>query len=406
MATLSFETLSFSTEDDNLVVTLLKQFITKIPLEELNNIAEFKLEDNHTLSFQKIEQEKVEIKFSFLLEKYFDNLTNRLNGNKTTYIHRNSGIPLMGNVAFGIVYRNSSIVEIKPITSCNLNCVYCSISEGLYSKKNDFVVEKDYLIEELENLLKFIGEPVEIHVGVQGEPFLYADMLPLIEDLQKMGKVNQISVDTNGILLNKNIINQLAKNDKLRLNFSLDALDEDIAKKMAGVETYNVQHLQEVITYASKKLSIIVAPVLVKCYNEEQIEKIIAFAKSLDNQPILGIQNFLRYKTGRNPGKEIPWEEFYKNLEELEQKHDIKLQLTKEDFNVKKTKKLEKPFVKGKIVNAIIKCPERFENSVIAVARGRNISIANCKFKKDKKIKVEITRDKHNVFSGSIITWK
>ena len=39
--------------------------------------------------------------------------------------------------------------------------------------------------EELEKLLHFVDESVEIHIGVQGEPFLYDDMIPLIEDLQK-----------------------------------------------------------------------------------------------------------------------------------------------------------------------------------------------------------------------------
>ena len=140
MATIKFQTLSFQEKGNELQVTLLKHFITSIPKEELDKIGLWKLKDANTIIFKQTEQEKTEIKFFFLLEKYFHHLKTKLTGNNAIYIHKNSGIPLMGNPAFGIVYRNSSLIEIKPITSCNLDCIYCSVGEGLSSKKTDFVV--------------------------------------------------------------------------------------------------------------------------------------------------------------------------------------------------------------------------------------------------------------------------
>ena len=403
MPSLSFETLSFNKTETHLIVTLLKLFTTKIPLEEVNAISEFSLPNPNAITFEKGTQEKIQLKFSYLLEKYFDSLTTKLTGNPATYIHKNTGIPLIGNVAFGIVYRNSSIIEIKPVTSCNLDCVYCSISEGLSSTKHDFVVELDYLLEELQKILQFVNEPLEIHIGVQGEPFLYADMDLLIEKLQPLELVHTISIDTNGTLLNKDRIDRLAKCTKLQLNLSLDAIDPQKAKLIAGTKTYNVEHVKEVIKYASQKLNVIVAPVLTKGFNEDEMDKIIEFIKSLPKQPILGIQNFLHYKTGRKAAQEIPWDEFYALLEKLEKKHDIKLKLSKEDFHIRKIKPLPKPFNEGEVINATIKCPDRFPHSVIAVAKGRNISVPLCEFKKDKKVRVQIVRDKHNVFTGKIV---
>ena len=135
----SYETLSFQEQGKDLQVTLLNLFVTKIPIKEIEKIAKFELVDNHTIKFNHKNIEKVEGIFSFLLSKYLnDSLVNKLTGNKVTYVHKNSGIPLIGNVAFGIVHRGSSIIEIKPVTSCNLDCVYCSISEGLSSKKKRF----------------------------------------------------------------------------------------------------------------------------------------------------------------------------------------------------------------------------------------------------------------------------
>ena len=403
MAELKFDTLSFRKENEYLKVTLLRLFSTKIPLEEVKAIAEFNLSDQHTISFNKIDQNKAETKFSFLLAKYFDHLTTNLTGNKATYVHRNSGIPLIGNVAFGIAYRNSSIIEIKPVTSCNLDCIYCSISEGLSSKKNDFVVEKDYLMEELQKIIDFVDEPLEIHIGVQGEPFLYDDIYNLIADLQTMELVHTISIDTNGTFLTKTKIDELSVNTKLQLNLSLDAIDPEIAKQMAGVKNYNIEHVKEMIGYASEKLKVIVAPVLTKGYNETEIEKIILFIKSLKVQPKLGIQNFLKYKTGRTPAGEISWEEFYSFIADLEKKYDIKLKWNKDDFKIREIKELPKPFQAGDKINAIIKSIDRFPNSVIAVAKDRTISVPNCKFVKDKKIKVEISRDKHNIFVGKLV---
>lgn len=405
MATLTFQTLSFTEQGNDLIIHLLRGFSTKIPRTEVETLGKFQVVDEHTLTFDHADQEKTETRFSFLLDKYLPQLKTKLTGNSTTYIHQNSGIPLIGNVAFGIVYRNSSIIEIKPVTSCNLNCPYCSISEGLSSKKHDFVVETEYLVEELQKLVAWVGEPVEIHVGVQGEPFLYAPIEELFADLEAMNNVHTVSIDTNGTLLNQERVRRLSRFQKLQLNLSLDALDPETAKKMAGTKNYNVEHIQEVIRLASEMMprQPIVAPVFTLGWNEQEMEKIIIWIKTLKRQPILGIQNFLRYKTGRNPGQEMPWDEFYGKIKGWEEKYNIKLKLSKEDFAIQETKELPKPFQEGEIVSAIVKCPDRFPNSVIAVAQERNISVPNCSFKKDKEIRVKIVRDKHNIFVGKVV---
>jgi len=116
-----------------------------------------------------------------------------------------------------------------------------------------------------------------------------------------------------------------------------------------------------------------------------------------------GIQNFLRYKTGRNPAQEMPWEKFYALLERLEKKHKIKLRLSKKDFNVHKTRELPKPFKEGDVITATIKSVDRFPKSVIAVAGERMISVPGGEFKKDKRIRVKIVRDKHNIFVGKAL---
>ena len=82
MATLTFETLTFHLNGSMLDVDLLRNFTTSIPTEEVEEIAPFELLDPHTLEFPNLEQEKAELKFSYVLHKYLNNLTTKLTGNK------------------------------------------------------------------------------------------------------------------------------------------------------------------------------------------------------------------------------------------------------------------------------------------------------------------------------------
>ena len=409
MAQLKFQTLSFEESKEELKVNLLKNFHCKIPLKELNLIGPFKFIDSHTIEFVDTYDYKAENKFSFLLTKYFKELKNSISGNKAIYIHKNSGIPLMGNVSFGIVYRNTSLIEIKPVTSCNLNCIYCSVGEGKKSDKNDFVIEKDYLVEELQRLLDFVKEPVEIHIGVQGEPFIYADLIPLIEDLYNNEQITVISADSNFTLVTKSQLDLLSKyKDKLRFNVSLDAMDNKLAEKLAGTK-YNLDYVIEMIKYAVKKeINILVAPVFIPGYNDEELEIITNFVKESNleaksKHPVIGIQNFLNYKTGRNPVRAKNWEEFYSMIDDLKCKTGLKQKLSATDFGIKKTKELDKPFQIDDVINAKLKSEDRFKNSALAVAKNRVISIPNIDFKKERKVRVKITRDKHNIFGGRIV---
>jgi uncharacterized protein len=400
MLELSFKTLEFKLKGQELTIILLNNFQSKVIIKD-----KITLIDKNTIKIDSNNDKKAELAFLGLLSQAFDNLENKINGNKAIYIHQNLGIPLIGNFSFGIVYRNTTLIEIKPSTSCNLNCIYCSVGEGKSSHKTDFVVEKDYLVKELKKLINFVNEPVEVHIGVHGEPFLYADLIPLIADLNNLKEVKTVSMDTNFTLVSKSIIDQLSKFEKLRINISLDAMDEEIANKMAGTK-YNLKYVLSMIEYAHKKgLKILLAPLYVPGYNDLELAKIVQFAEKIGlkeekNHPVIGIQNFLNYKTGRNPVKAIPWKDFYQKISLIPTKY--KLRLTPEDFAIKKAKTLPKPFKVGDLIQAELVCEDRFKDSSIAVFKDRTISVPNCPFNKNKKVKLKIIRDKHNIFTGNL----
>jgi len=402
MAKLNFKTLSFKDEGSNIKVNFLRIFYFYLDKESLEKIGKFKL-DKNSITFETAEN-RAERKFNQLLFKNFNNLINMISGKKTVYIHRNSGIPLVGSNSFGIVDRNTSIVDIRPITSCNQNCIFCSVDAGLSSKNQvDFVIEREYLTEEFRKLVEFKGCNVEVHLGSQGEPLLYAEIVELIKDMASIKRVKTISMDTNGSLLTEEFVDKLAKAGLTRINLSLNAMDKNLARKLAGCN-YDVEKIKKIAIYISKKMQVAIAPVLVPGFNDNEMENLIEFAKKLRGNRkgyFIGIQNFLNYRFGRNPCKQLSWDKFYEKMKILEKKTGVNLLLSAEDFNIQKTKKLPKPFKKGEIIKAEIVCPGRLKNEMLAAASNRTISVPNC-FKKGN-VKIKITRTKHNIFMGNIV---
>jgi len=395
MAILKFKTLEFVDKKDFIRVRFLKIYYFDLEKEELEKISKFVIR-KHSIEFKKANYTAADRRFGYLLEIGFSNLRNSLTKNKTVYIHQNSGIPLIGSNAFGIIYRDTNMIEIRPNTGCNLDCIYCSVDEGASSKKKlDFVVEKDYLVDELINLIDTLElEDVYIHIGTQGEPLLYADLVELVKDLSKIKEINNISLSTNGIMLTKELADKLIKAGLTQFNLSINAVDAKVGAKLAGC-AYDIEPILNIATYISKESKLIITPVWVPGFNDAEIEKLVVLSKKLKCK--MGIQNFLNYKSGRNPAKQMDFEIFYRNLKELEEKHKVELIIPHTLIN---TPKLEKPFKKGDVVQAEIKCPGRTKDEKIAVAEDRAITVNTSKDK--GKIKLKITRSKHNVFYGVV----
>jgi len=320
-----------------------------------------------------------------------------------TLIDRDSGIPLIGSNAFGLVDRNTTIIEVKPITGCNLDCIFCSVSEGKSSKKtNDFIVDKDYLAEEFIELADFKKQKVEAHLNGHGEPLLYPEIKELIRTLSATKRVYAISMDTNGVLLDEKMVDGLIEAGITRINLSINALSPETAKKLSNTQHYDIEKLKKTAEYISKKsIELFISPVYVKGVNDEEMPKIIEFAKKLKAK--VGIQNFLKYRFGRNPAKQAPWEKFYSELKELEKKHGVKLILDEKDFKVRKSLPLPKPFSKGDVIEAKVMCRGRYENEKILAAANRNITVYNCKKDVGETARIRILRSKHNIFFGKCL---
>ena len=397
---LSFETLRLIEKQRAIRFVFLRIFYFDIAKEVLGKLGSYAIED-HAINIDA----KAEARFNRLLLSGFNHLVHMITKKPATYIHRNSGLPLVGNNSFGIVDRNTNIIEVKPITGCNLDCIYCSVPDC--NRVRDYVVEEEYLIEELNRVIKHKEcDDIEVHIGVHGEPFLYADMVKFVKDIRNIREVKRVSVDTNGMMLSESYIDELVKSGITKFNVSINTLDQKKARQIANA-SYNVSHVKKMVEYLSKNHpdKVHIAPVVMFGMNEEDMAELIKFAKK--NHIRCYIQNFLEYSGGLKPVKQKQWEYFMNFLRDLEKKHKAKLLIDfKKDFQLKETKPLPKFFKKNDVINAQIVCEGRMKNEWVAAFRDRTISFTekNRKLSIGKQVKLKIVSLKHNISVGVLLS--
>ena len=113
---------------------------------------------------------------------------------KIIKITKESGIPLMGCIAFGIIDRGSNLLQIRPTTCCNLKCIFCSTSANDSSLHSiNYEVAPNYLVEELKKVIKQKNcEEIEANIDSVGEPLSHPKLIDLIEKISKIKEIKFI----------------------------------------------------------------------------------------------------------------------------------------------------------------------------------------------------------------------
>ncbi|MHA1560836.1 MAG: radical SAM protein [Promethearchaeota archaeon] len=215
-------------------------------------------------------------------------------------IDKKSNVPLFGLDFMGVLDRGTNVLEVKPITICNLHCKYCFVSAGDYDR--NFSIKREYLVEWIKKAIELKNEDkIEIHLAAYGEVLLYGELNELISDLRNIPKIKTISMQTNGLLLNQKNINELEKAGLDRLNISLNSMDEIECANYCGVKKYNLEHLLQVFDLVlQSKIELLIAPVWFKGINDKGVLDVVKYVKSQENNGYywpklrMGIQNYLR----------------------------------------------------------------------------------------------------------------
>ncbi len=322
------------------------------------------------------------------------------------FVTKESGIPLMGSSAFGLIDRGTNLIQIRPVCGCNLRCIFCSVDEGKNSRTRatDYLVDPDYMLEWIAEIARFKGENVEAHIDGQGEPFLYPYMEELLEGISKLKEIDVVSIQTNGILLSEKKIERL-ENLVTRINLSLSSLDEEKASKLAGIR-YPLNRVVNVAkAIAESKIDLLIAPVWVPGYNDRDMERIIEFALDIGagkRYPPLGIQKYIPYKFGRKLKNVISFREFYRKLENWEREYGIKLILKPEDFGMYGCEKFPHPIKKGEVFKARIVAEGRMFGEKLVVVKNRVVTVRT-NHRIGDFVKFRIVRSKDGIFLGEVI---
>lgn len=330
-------------------------------------------------------------------------LRHHITGRELRYITRESGIPLLGHLAFGLIDRGTSLIQVRPVTGCNLCCVFCSVGEGPCSRTrvSDYIVDVGYLLEEFRKLAEFKGGGVEAHIDGQGEPFLYPYTVDLIRGLSAMPEVATISVQTNGVPLTGELIRQIEPY-VTRINLSINSMNPELARRMSGVRDYDLGMILETARIiADSDIDLLISPLWLRGWNDDDIPKLIEFALEIgagQNHPPLGIQKFVAHRYGRHPRhKGMSFKVFYDRLSLWEKEYGVKLIIKPEDFGMESRKRYERKFKRNERIQLELVAPGRMKGEMLAVSRERALSVITNK-REGKRVNAKITRVRDEVY--------
>jgi cyclic pyranopterin phosphate synthase len=125
--------------------------------------------------------------------------------------------------------RNITYLRISVTDRCNLRCIYCMPEEGVNWIPHDQILSFEEILELVKVATKLGINKVRL---TGGEPLVRKGVVDLVDQLAKVDGIKDISMTTNGILLDR-YARQLFKAGMRRINISLDSLNEEKYQRMS-----------------------------------------------------------------------------------------------------------------------------------------------------------------------------
>lgn len=129
-----------------------------------------------------------------------------------------------------------SNIEIRVCLTkeCNFKCQYCKPGgEGVYNKNK--ALNKEELLCIIAKLTRFGVGSVRL---TGGEPLLRKDFSEIVDELSNLDKINDISLVTNGSLLNEKLVSSISKKNIKEVTVSLDTIIDKKFANIVGVDCF------------------------------------------------------------------------------------------------------------------------------------------------------------------------
>lgn len=124
--------------------------------------------------------------------------------------------------------RNIHYLRISVTDRCNLRCRYCMPEEGVHELRHEDILSFEEIIDFTRIAIKHGINKVRI---TGGEPLVRKHIIELIKMLSVLKGLSDLSLTTNGILLEE-FAEPLVQAGLKRVNISLDTLNEEKYKEI------------------------------------------------------------------------------------------------------------------------------------------------------------------------------
>ncbi len=190
--------------------------------------------------------------------------------------------------------RKIDYLRLSVTDRCNLRCKYCMPGEGIKLAGREELLT----YEEILKVVEIFGD-----LGIRklrltgGEPLLRDDILELISGLSKLKDIEDISITTNGILLEK-YLEQLYRAGISSINISLDSLDRKSYRQITrgGDVERVVRAINKAVDIGIKRVKVNV--VLSSVLKTEDIEGFMKWTmekpldiRFIEMMPVMGIDS-------------------------------------------------------------------------------------------------------------------
>ncbi|MCK5761938.1 MAG: GTP 3',8-cyclase MoaA [Candidatus Izimaplasma sp.] len=173
--------------------------------------------------------------------------------------------------------REIDYLRISVTDRCNLRCLYC-MPDGIEKKPHDDILRDEEIIKVVEESVKIGISKIRI---TGGEPLVRKGIYNLIKKISDIEGIKEVTITTNATLLIGNV-KKLKEAGISRVNFSLDTLDDNKFKFITNSQvTLDYEALIEELI-ENKLLPIKINAVLLRGFNDNEIDDFINLADKYD----------------------------------------------------------------------------------------------------------------------------
>jgi len=174
--------------------------------------------------------------------------------------------------------REINYLRISVTDLCNLRCKYCMPEKGIGKKCHNEMLRNEEIIRIVKDMSELGITKIRI---TGGEPLVKKGIVEMISEINKIPKVEEIVLTTNGILLAE-MADELKNAGLKRVNISLDTMDE-----IKFEEITRKNKLAKVLEGIDKAIEVGLTPVkintvLIGGFNDNEVSDFIELTKERD----------------------------------------------------------------------------------------------------------------------------